>query len=255
MIIYGLPTTGKTSITRAVLASQVVPYAYVNCAECVTSRQLFEKTIAAVIKSLGADSDESAGKARCENVAALAVQLQSLLDRLDKKFVLLLDGIDRQRESPQTLIPAIARLGEMVRVHQRHQVLASALMRTLDSVPYHNLDPLRTIASPFPSPLSGGSSYLLPTLHKARGAQDTTLEPSSGVTASDLKQQHSGHHRPQVLPQLRLHSSRIPYPPHHNSYITYPPSRNKTAVATLYSSSAIRRTASRRHLSRRLGLP
>lgn len=64
---------------------------------------------------------------KCENLAQLAVEISRLLggssreldsnagNNLTKgKFVLVLDGIDRQREAPPTLLPALARMGEIV---------------------------------------------------------------------------------------------------------------------------------------------
>jgi origin recognition complex subunit 5 len=43
------------------------------------------------------------------------VELQSLLEGRGK-FILAFDGIDGQREAATTLLPAIARLGEIVRL-------------------------------------------------------------------------------------------------------------------------------------------
>ena len=50
---------------------------------------------------------------RCENISAFTVELQHLLQGKGK-FILVFDGIDRQREAAPTLLPAIARLGEIV---------------------------------------------------------------------------------------------------------------------------------------------
>lgn len=50
---------------------------------------------------------------RCESISAFTVELQHLLERKGK-FILVFDGIDRQREAAPTLLPAIARLGEIV---------------------------------------------------------------------------------------------------------------------------------------------
>jgi len=58
---------------------------------------------------------DKARYARCENIGALAVQLQRLLNGIEK-FVLVFDGIDHQREAPPTLLPALARFGESVRL-------------------------------------------------------------------------------------------------------------------------------------------
>lgn len=84
--------------------------------ECITGRHLLTKILWAALEALGLKSDwETFGKGRCEHVSTLAVLLgQCLASRPGKKFVLVLDGIDKQREAPYTLLPALARLGEMV---------------------------------------------------------------------------------------------------------------------------------------------
>lgn len=50
---------------------------------------------------------------RCESLSSLSVILSRLLAHT-KKFVLVFDGVDKQREAPPTLLPALARLGEIV---------------------------------------------------------------------------------------------------------------------------------------------
>ena len=82
----------------------------------MTGRHLLERTVAAVSRSVqaGTESDEvEEYSGRCENLSALTAHLQRLLkDR--EKFVLVFDGVDKQREAPPTLLPALARLGEFV---------------------------------------------------------------------------------------------------------------------------------------------
>jgi origin recognition complex subunit 5 len=116
--VYGLPSTGKTSITRQIANDLSLAHAYINCAECITARHLYEKTASTVLEALGDDVErlrlQQQKLGRCENLAALSTQLQGLLEGRNGTFVLVLDGIDRQREAPPTLIPAIARLGELV---------------------------------------------------------------------------------------------------------------------------------------------
>ena len=71
------------------------------------------------------DEWEKFGKGRCEHVSTLLILLGDIFAaaRNNKKmevevggdeFVLVLDGIDRQREASQMLLAALARLGEMV---------------------------------------------------------------------------------------------------------------------------------------------
>lgn len=88
----------------------------VQCQECVTGRHLLERTTAAVHQSLQTDAvigDVEVYMGRCENISALVSHLQRMLQRVER-YVLVLDGIDRQREAPPTLLPALARLGEFV---------------------------------------------------------------------------------------------------------------------------------------------
>ena len=59
------------------------------------------------------DGDAQQYNRRCENISALAVHLQRLLEG-QEKFALVFDGVDKQRDAPPTLLPALARLGEFV---------------------------------------------------------------------------------------------------------------------------------------------
>lgn len=60
--------------------------------------------------------------ARCENLAQFVVELSKLLSdqvhhatrSTKRRFVLVFDAIDKQREPLPTLLPALARLGELV---------------------------------------------------------------------------------------------------------------------------------------------
>lgn len=105
--------------TKSILDGLLVSHAVVTSRECVTGRHLLERTIIvckdAIEKSDDAEGAEEAHDldGRCENISSLAVQLEKLF-RQQKNFVLVFDGIDRQREAPATLLPAIARLGEIV---------------------------------------------------------------------------------------------------------------------------------------------
>ncbi len=89
-------------------------YAVVNSAECVTGRHLIERSLAKVADAVPWDG----APGRCESISQLAVGLSKMLVDHDSqrtgRFVLVFDGIDRQREAPPTLVPALARLSEMV---------------------------------------------------------------------------------------------------------------------------------------------
>jgi origin recognition complex subunit 5 len=104
----------------------------VKSAECITGRHLLETIVGAIAHSIGWKGNVH----RCENLAQLAVEIDRLLDGnshkpnsdgeddgTKSKFVLVLDGIDKQRDAPPTLLPALARMGEIVSVHlipERH---------------------------------------------------------------------------------------------------------------------------------------
>ncbi len=125
-------STAATTTTTAAL----LDYAVIRSAECVTARHLFERTVTAVADAVVGDGGGGdvgvPAPGRCETLAALTVELRRVLEgyggrRRDqdraregvetkrrRRFVLVFDGIDRQREAPPTLFPALARLSEIV---------------------------------------------------------------------------------------------------------------------------------------------
>ncbi|KAK7948059.1 uncharacterized protein PG986_008945 [Apiospora aurea] len=122
LIIHGTEATGKSAITASLLAAlgsddeveTTLSYAIVKSPECVTARHLFERTTAAVAHAL--QWPNPAG--RCETLAALTVELSKMLKYVERgkgwRFVLVFDAIDRQKEAPHTLLPALARLSEII---------------------------------------------------------------------------------------------------------------------------------------------
>lgn len=120
-MVHGISATCKTSITRAILSEGSIPHAIIRCQECITGRHLLTKILLEVLATLGLlNSDwERFGKGKCEHVASLAVLLGDALRTpaaAGKKFVVVLDGIDKQREASHTLLAALARLGEIVSI-------------------------------------------------------------------------------------------------------------------------------------------
>jgi origin recognition complex subunit 5 len=136
IILHGLEATGKSSITEALLEElstepeatngtvngdtpqDTLRYAIVKSAECITGRHLLEQTFGAVAKAV----EWKGSMGRCDSLSQLVVELSRLLSSWttsdedgNRRFVLVFDGIDRQRDAPPTLLPALARLGEIVR--------------------------------------------------------------------------------------------------------------------------------------------
>ncbi|KAE8152451.1 hypothetical protein BDV25DRAFT_128008 [Aspergillus avenaceus] len=119
VVVHGISATCKSTIVRAVLSALEVPHAIVRSTECITGRHLLTKILWEMLDALGKrDEWEKYGKGRCEHVSTLAVLLNECLASQSgfgvEKFVLVLDGIDKQREAPQTLLSALARLGELI---------------------------------------------------------------------------------------------------------------------------------------------
>ncbi|KFA73721.1 hypothetical protein S40288_06247 [Stachybotrys chartarum IBT 40288] len=125
IVVHGTEATGKSSIVSALLPrlSQRhdgdgpggLGYALVNAAQCITGRHLFERVVGEVADALRWPKTPR----RCETLAQLTVELTKMLKypvREDAgwRFVLVLDAIDRQRDAPPTLLPALARLSEII---------------------------------------------------------------------------------------------------------------------------------------------
>ncbi|MCJ1387168.1 hypothetical protein MMC18_000008 [Xylographa bjoerkii] len=119
LVVHGLEATGKSLTVKAVLDSLLVPHAIVRSKECITARHLLERTIIACKDAIEKIDDGEAVQdltsfdGRCENLSSLTVQLERLV-KPQSKLILVFDGIDRQREAPPTLLPALARLGEII---------------------------------------------------------------------------------------------------------------------------------------------
>lgn len=123
MVIYGTEATGKSTITTALLAKLSnqtgddgfrLKHAVANSAEFITARHLYETVVGRVADAL----EWNAAPPRCETVSQLTVELSKMLKYTPRpdgfRFVLVFDGIDRQRDAPHTLLPALARLSEIV---------------------------------------------------------------------------------------------------------------------------------------------
>lgn len=98
---------------KAIIEKAGVPSAIVDSRECITSRQLLERIISQCLDALADSGAELQQLPRCDSISALHVHLESNL-RAQEKFILVFDGIDKQRDASPTLLPALARLGECV---------------------------------------------------------------------------------------------------------------------------------------------
>ncbi|EHA50486.1 hypothetical protein MGG_03184 [Pyricularia oryzae 70-15] len=123
VVVHGAQSTGKSVVTEALLERMVedgaeLSYAVVNSVECITGRHLLETTINKVAESLHREDVAR----RCENLSQFSVELARMITSYAReterpaswRFVLVFDAIDRQRDSPPTLLPALARLSEII---------------------------------------------------------------------------------------------------------------------------------------------
>lgn len=121
IVVYGFSSSEHSSSSKCTVVTDVlqhlkVQHAIVKCAETITQRHLLHRILQACSRAILDASEENLDieVARCENLTGLVVQLQRLLEGRAEKFVVVLEGIDRQREVGATLYPALARLGEIV---------------------------------------------------------------------------------------------------------------------------------------------
>jgi len=176
LVLYGLEATGKTTIAKAVLEAISsttdslanaslsengnLRYAIVKSAECISGRHLLEQIIGSVARAV----DWEGSVPRAENLAQLAFGIGRLLegwipvdqDRYGKqRFILVFDGIDRQREAPPTLLSALARMSEIVSL----EVPSSFLCLTISKIP--NLTTIFIMTAPRPGFLQiTGTPYI-----------------------------------------------------------------------------------------------
>ncbi|UKZ82178.1 hypothetical protein TrVFT333_009962 [Trichoderma virens FT-333] len=134
LVIHGSEATGKSSVTKQLLVqlsqsnrapdsrAATLVHATVNVARCISGRHFFESIIVAVTNALKAwngSNDGEVSSQRCETLAQLAASLGVIFDEPQLKdglthFILVLDGMDKQRDPPPTLMPALARLCETI---------------------------------------------------------------------------------------------------------------------------------------------
>nr|RBQ95015.1 hypothetical protein FVER53263_11346 [Fusarium verticillioides] len=125
LVVHGATATGKSTITSRLVSDLVTSInsdessgglqaAVVNSVQCITGRHLFERIVSQVAEAL---QWEEAPR-RCETLAQLTVEMVKMIQYPKRdarwRFILVLDAIDRQRDAPVTLLPALARLSEII---------------------------------------------------------------------------------------------------------------------------------------------
>ena len=107
------------------LEARDIPHVVVKSRECLSQRHLLSRIFASCIHKLDQE-DELDIYDKVESLNALQGILQKLFRRknaenkLNVGFVLVLDGVDTQRGATPTLLPSLARLGDMVSTKTRN---------------------------------------------------------------------------------------------------------------------------------------
>jgi hypothetical protein len=118
--LYGLRSSGKTETTEAVLAARKLPYVAIKCKQCLSQRHLLGKIFAACAQSVGQE-DDLAQYDRVDSLNALGVNLQQLFEGREERMILVLDTVEDVKGASATLLPALARLGDMVSTPQHEE--------------------------------------------------------------------------------------------------------------------------------------
>ncbi|EXJ70071.1 uncharacterized protein A1O5_07144 [Cladophialophora psammophila CBS 110553] len=115
LVACGLETTSKTTVIVEVLRSREIQHGIIKSRECLSQRHLLSKIFAACISAFGQESQTDHFD-RTDSINALLGNLRKLFERVvgQKKFVAVIEDADALRQSGPTLLPALARLGDLV---------------------------------------------------------------------------------------------------------------------------------------------
>ncbi|KAI1615387.1 origin recognition complex subunit 5 [Exophiala viscosa] len=114
LVAHGLEGTRKTEVIVNVLREQGIEHAVIKSRECLTQRHLLSKIFACCMSAFAQESQIEQYD-RVDSINALLGNLRKLYERAGpKRFVVVLEGIDRLKQPGSTLLPALARLGDQI---------------------------------------------------------------------------------------------------------------------------------------------
>ncbi|KAH0840494.1 origin recognition complex subunit Orc5 [Fonsecaea pedrosoi] len=128
LVAYGLESTSKTIAIVEVLRWREIPHGIVKCRECLSQRHLLSKIFAVCVAALGREQGQEQGNQteqqfdRTDSINALVGNLRRLFERVvvdsksskKNKFVAVIEDADALRQPGPTLLPALARLGDVI---------------------------------------------------------------------------------------------------------------------------------------------
>ncbi|KIW18306.1 hypothetical protein PV08_02594 [Exophiala spinifera] len=160
LVADGLEDAGKTEVILNVLEKANLQHALIKSRECLTQRHLLSKIFASCISGFEQESHLEQYD-RVDSINALLANLRRLNERDgQRKFVVVIEAIDKLKQAGPTLLPALARLGDQV---PNFSILLTSsspkpLLLHKPGVPYVHFPPytrseaLRIVASRRPSP-------------------------------------------------------------------------------------------------------
>ncbi|OCT45871.1 origin recognition complex subunit Orc5 [Cladophialophora carrionii] len=114
LVTYGLEQSSKREVIANVLRAREVTHAVIKTKECLSQRHLLSKIFAACIITLGYEGQIDRYE-KVDSINALLGNLRKLSERVNRrKFVVVIEDADELKQPGPTLLPALARLGDMV---------------------------------------------------------------------------------------------------------------------------------------------
>ncbi|OAP64759.1 hypothetical protein AYL99_00731 [Fonsecaea erecta] len=114
LVAYGLESTSKTTAIVEVLRCREISHGIIKSRECLSQRHLLSKMFAVCVGALGQES-QTEHFDRTDSINALLGNLRKLSERVrGKKFVAVVEDADALKQPGPTLLPALARLGDLV---------------------------------------------------------------------------------------------------------------------------------------------
>ncbi|KAI9311121.1 origin recognition complex subunit 5 C-terminus-domain-containing protein [Dichotomocladium elegans] len=124
IFVYGHPSSGKTSVVRAVLENSLdrMMWSYINCIECHTPRMIFEHTLNQWCSWTPSFENQFTGVRRVDNIHQFIKIIQEGVTLNEETSIrlgesetryLVLDHAERVRDMGSTLLYSLLRLAEM----------------------------------------------------------------------------------------------------------------------------------------------
>ena len=202
LVAHGIERTHRLELIQAVLEARDITHAIIRCQESLSQRHLLCKIFAATLGALGAEADAEAFD-RLDSVNALAVNLEKLFRGKNEKVVLVLDEVEEQARAGGCLLPALARLGDLVRIHTGN-VVRSILTGFTDIVYIYHLHYFLTAAASILE--SRHPSHPLSTIY-ALG--DYQLSSTTSPAVTDVRTSVDRRRSTEGMAHVRAHCLRL----------------------------------------------